>query len=147
MGSGCVSVAQHLGSPSLGAPAQLSDHLIAAKALACRNEAGQPSLAAGVEPTQETPRLQFASDRGLDERRQTLAVAQEEPLRHTRWSLLRAALVAGIGLGLALLTKINAVLLLPYWLLWLLSSSASRSGLSPQLLARSAVVSTNERRL
>lgn len=52
--------------------------------------------------------------------RSTLAVAQEERFRHYRWHLLRAALVVGIGLGVALLTKINAVLLLPYWLLWLL---------------------------
>lgn len=51
--------------------------------------------------------------------RSTLAIAQESNIRHYRWHLLRAALVAGIGLGLALLTKINALLLLPYWLLWL----------------------------
>ena len=31
-----------------------------------------------------------------------------------------APLLAGLGLGLALLTKINAVLLLPYWTIWLL---------------------------
>ena len=31
-----------------------------------------------------------------------------------------APLLAGLGLGLALLTKINAVLLVPYWGLWLL---------------------------
>ena len=31
-----------------------------------------------------------------------------------------APLLAGVGLGLALLTKINAVLLVPYWGLWLL---------------------------
>ena len=31
-----------------------------------------------------------------------------------------APLLAGLGLGLALLTKINAVLLLPYWIIWLL---------------------------
>ena len=31
-----------------------------------------------------------------------------------------APLLAGLGLGLALLTKINAVLLIPYWGLWLL---------------------------
>lgn len=41
---------------------------------------------------------------------------------HYRRNLLQAALMVGAGLALALLTKINAVLLLPYWGLWLLGN-------------------------
>lgn len=39
---------------------------------------------------------------------------------HTIWQLFRSTAVVGFWIGLGLLTKINAVLLLPYWGLWLL---------------------------
>ena len=38
-------------------------------------------------------------------------------------------LVVGLALGLAMLTKINAVLLLPFWLIWLLMYRRTRRGL------------------
>jgi len=40
--------------------------------------------------------------------------------QRTLWTLLRRSLILGGLLGLALLTKINAVLLMPFWALWLL---------------------------
>lgn len=47
-------------------------------------------------------------------------VMKTPPYRRTIWTLLRRSLILGVLLGLALLTKINAVLLMPFWALWLL---------------------------
>lgn len=47
-------------------------------------------------------------------------VMKTPPERRTAWTLLRRSLILGVLLGLALLTKINAVLLMPFWALWLL---------------------------
>ncbi len=47
-------------------------------------------------------------------------VMKTPPHRRTIWTLLRRSLILGVLLGLALLTKINAVLLMPFWALWLL---------------------------
>ena len=47
-------------------------------------------------------------------------VMKTPPHQRTLWTLLRRSLILGGLLGLALLTKVNAVLLMPFWALWIL---------------------------